>query len=145
MSETVDKIDEVAAEGIEGFFTKLTEVTDTLTDKLVDIAPEAADALLSLVQFKGVFHIVSPFLILITILAVGVFSVKRLYKWAGKFDMNPADEGLQYVPMCVVGGLTIILSGVHFFKLFNFYNWLSAFYPEGAIALKALEAVGIDL
>lgn len=138
------ELEEKALEGVDGFFTKLTEAADIVTAKLIEVTPDAAEAILNLVQFKGIFTIVSslPFVILIPIVAWHLFF--RLHKWI-QDEPGYYDRGVAYVPAAFVSIPVGLIWAAFVVDFISFYNWLSALYPEGAIALKALEAVGINL
>lgn len=140
---------EVYKKGLEGFFTKLTEVTDELTTKLFDVAPEAAEALLSLVQFKGFFYLISSSLTMV----ICYLSIR--YLLTKKTEINIASNSydifatwgdcFKFWTLAIPVGVLFIISLCSVGNLLSFYNWLSAFHPEGAIAIQALQAVGIDL
>jgi len=136
-----EEIKEKALEGVDGFFTKLTEAADIVSAKLVDVAPEAAEAVLNLVQFKGVFDIgVGAVLALLSFV-----SVKKLLIPGCQKLIEDEYCGIGLV-MAMFGGAAAFITGLFsLIQLLTFYIWLSAFYPEGAIALKALQAVGVDL
>lgn len=129
--------------GVDGFFDKLTEATEIISGKLIEVAPDAANALLNLVQFKGIFNLIVPSLFFFTFL----FLVINGLKWLTEVDDLEDDAN------CVrlfVQGITCFITGIFSLlwavpNMLSFYNWLSALYPEGAIAFKALQAVGIDL
>lgn len=136
-----DEITEVATDNIDTFFSKLNEAADVVTEKLVDVAPEATEAILNLIQFKGVFNLVlgGVFFLMLVATICTIFTAKV------DDDYDPASfrDGVKiYGGMIVAFPLFIATLEVGFL---SFYNWLSAFYPEGALALKALEAVGITL
>ena len=129
--------------GVEGFFDKLTEVTGALTEELVNVAPSVAEALLTLVQVKGVFHISIGLLALFGVYKA--FNMLKTVKFCESRNSLDLTESVNDA-MKLVFGVLLILSFA-FISLFNlqFYHWISAIYPEGALALKALSAAGIDL
>lgn len=134
---------EVAAktqESMDAFFSKLTEAATVVTEKLVEVAPDAAEAMLNLVQFKGVFG-----LVLGLVFAIGLFVSIRMLSKVRFDEYNDPDSPKSAVNL--VGGIagSVVSTAGVLINLFPFYNWLAAFYPEGAIALKALEAVGINI
>lgn len=143
--------EEKVHEGVDGFFTKLTEAADVVTEKLIEVTPEAADAILNLVQFKGVFYITVPAIVLALWIGLIVNGIKFLR------NVNPEIWGIAEYDGAAGDITRIFVQGGVCFAMFfpsviwaipsilSFYNWLSALYPEGAIALKALQAVGIDL
>lgn len=137
--ETIQEV----SKGIDGFFDKLTEAAGIISVKLIEVAPDAAAALLNLVQFKGIFILMSTFIFITLTTIIGLYYTKKLWKWASVTD---AGDGIgEYIPgvMLCLGSCALLLCSI--WPLFEFYNWLSAFYPEGAIAFKALQAVGINL
>ena len=138
-----DVIEEEIAVGVDGFFDKLTEVTGTLSNKLIDVAPAVADALLNLVQFKGVFEIATSLIVIITMVTVVKINNARLFEYGQKYSRH--SDGFSYVPWVGMIFISSFVSVLMFFNLVDVYNWLSAIYPEGALALKALEAANIKL
>ena len=142
MTETNEQI----TEGVDGFFDRLNDAVDILTEKLIEISPEAADALLNLVWVKGVFGLASAVAALVLFFGILVFFY-RLWR-VGFTDQLSVIEA--NTAAFVFGGAGALGSGLLVIKIFfhdflNFYTWLSIFYPEGALAYKALQAVGIDL
>ena len=137
-----DDIKEATLEGIDGFFTKLTEAADIVTAKLVEVAPEAAEGLLNLVQFKSGFEIIVGLFWTLPLMLYLAFLLKPSIK---HFKNNKHDMEEQFaviiMPIIILSLPTII----SFLYLLHFETWLGLFYPEGYIALKALEAVGISL
>lgn len=137
----MSEIEQKTLEGIDGFFNKLTEATDIVATKLIDVAPEAAEALLNLVQFKGIFNVTASLLVTFFLILCAAKIAPRLIKWAKEDEYNPAP-----LIIMVVGGLGwVVMFASSLICFLSFYNWLAAFYPEGAVAFKALAAVGIDL
>ena len=133
-------------EPLMNFADKLAEAGMMVTDKLIEVAPDVAESILKLVQIKGIFEIsydVIVFGTLSIVIALMVKNWKRLDEWS---DNIRSDDGAAV--MGVYNFLLILLAVVTFFNflsIFDFYNWVAAFYPEGAIAIRALEAVGITL
>jgi hypothetical protein len=123
-------------------FDKLLTATDTITQKLIEVAPEAANAILNLVQFKGAFLLISCVVGISGIFCTVRYCLKKVHK---HFETSRHKQDI-ILGVCMICG---ILFGTTFIycvsELLSFYNWLSAFFPEGAIAFKALEAAGIDL
>lgn len=142
MSETTE-----LQEGVDGFFDRLNEAIDIVSEKLVEVAPEAAEAVLNLVQAKGIFHLVvaAPFVLgaLVALFLVWSFTLK--YHKQKKEEGEYYDPFIPFFPAGCATAVLLVCFFVAFFKGWTFYNWLSAFYPEGAIAFKALQAAGIDL
>lgn len=135
-----NELEEKALEGVDGFFEKLTEYADVLGGKLTDIAPDAAEALLNLIQLKGGFILAIGFVAA----AVTIFGLNQLRKV--KIDKEGNFERLSDFFRLVGGVLFVCFGGsCAVSTLFDFYNWLAAFYPEGALAFKVLKAVGIEI
>lgn len=130
---------EVQTDNVDAFFEKLNQAADVVTQKLVAVAPEAAEAMLSLVQAKGVFDVVISALFILASLVLAKITIKTCKK-----AFETAFEPL--IPTFMITGvISAILFITGTLGVLDFYNWVAAFYPEGAIAMKALAAVGIEL
>ena len=144
VEEAPTTLETTVTEGMDTFFTKLTEATEVITEKLIEVTPQAAEALLNLIQFKGVFNItisglftgITLFLIINTVSLLQRMFEEKLSEAAIPRVIVQGFLSVLLILTCMVWALPTLLS---------FYNWLSALFPEGAIALKALEAVGIEL
>lgn len=137
-------IEEKTLEGVDGFFTKLTEAADIVTQKLIEVAPDAAEALLKLVQVKGGFNLVSEFLWVTVYFLITRWlynTGKKFYNGGGYSDTDIPIFVCSFFAAVVPGILTLVMLA----DFLKFYDWLSVFYPEGAVALMALEAAGIKL
>lgn len=142
-----DKIEETTLEGVDLFFTKITEAGEVIADKLIEVSPDVAEGLLTLVQYKGGFDLLIATLYLI----VFTIATKKIWTWGMKKpdpqcyyrNFKNLEEGI--VPLSVVWSFFFVLGVAALYDLFHFYNWVALFYPEGAVAIKALEAVGITL
>lgn len=146
-TETTTEVVEAAETGVDAFFTKLTEVTTQLTDKLISVAPDIADALLNLVQAHSVFNLIVGFLMLTIPACIVFLKWHSLWAWVEKKE---DDAGIDASGMYGLLGLfcVVVMGGTSLMgllKLLSFTNWIGAFYPEGALALKALEAAGLSL
>lgn len=145
MTDATQEVATKTQESMDVFFSKLTEAATVVTEKLIEVAPDAAEALLNLVQFKGFFSLaVGAALLIGTLVCLNVI---RSVKWEETRYSSGSEPATATDWLKFIGGITL---GISFLfgaaiLLFSFYNWLSAFYPEGAIALKALEAVGINI
>lgn len=140
-----EEIKQKALEGIDGFFTKLTEAADVVTAKLIEVTPEAAEAILNLVQFKGAFTLLKLSIPLVFFATFSIWCWRRFYLFiesGGGRSSNSGDLEAACFFWCAIATVPAIVSALAFL---NFYHWVAAFYPEGAIALKALQAVGIEL
>lgn len=139
-----EELEQKTLEGIDGFFTKLTEATDIVSAKLVEVAPDAAEAILGLVQIKGIFSLVNEF----AWFAVFFLLTRWLYGVSRK-RFNEGEYEHYDVPIFIFAGAGAGVAGVFSLcmlgKFLRFYDWLAAIYPEGAVALTALNAVGINL
>lgn len=151
VTETVNNVVEQTSSatqnvGSSAFFDKLTEATTIISTKLIEAAPEAADALLSIVQLEGLFVLSSTTFILAVILATGLKVAFSTLAWAKKYsEENRNADGAEFFIPALSFLLTALIAFCFAVPLFVFYNWLSVFYPEGAIALRALEAAGIPI
>lgn len=132
-----EKIEESVTNGLDMFFTKLTDAADIVSTKLVEVAPDAAYALLHLVRFKGIFDLSLGALLLL----MGLILCTKALEFMKRDDEDPTFDILG--ALLAVVSFVVFLSGM--VEILSFYNWVAALYPEGAIALKALEAVGITL
>ncbi len=134
MTEEVSKV-------VDGFFDKLTEATEIISTKLIEITPDAAVVLLHLVQFKGVFAISKIMVMFLVMGTLVLWSWRKFIAHTKKDDFDV--EGARvWATANILGSVSVVIL---FCATANFYNWISAVYPEGAIAFKALEAVGINL
>lgn len=133
-------MDNNVTENIDEFFGKISEAADIVTEKLVEVTPEAADALLSLVQAKGIFDLATATPVILCLIWASIILMKKSIKF------YQADENPMFVP---AGASALMLGFVAFAvsceTILNFYIWASVFYPEGAVAMRALEAAGITL
>lgn len=130
---------DVQTDNVDAFFEKLNQAADVVTQKLVAVAPEAAEAMLSLVQAKGIFDLVISALFILAACMLAKITIKTCKK---VFETDSEHLIPAFVVTGVFSAISFITGGIGFL---NFYNWVAAFYPEGAIAMKALEAVGIEL
>jgi small-conductance mechanosensitive channel len=122
--------------GIGDFFEQLAEVTRLLKEQFINVAPEVMQILLSTVQLKGIFSLCIGFILLILLLPI-----KSLFKKMWKASKDEYAE-MGVVLFGFIFGLLYLLIVVYTLR---FSSWLAAFYPEGALALKAIEAVGVNL
>lgn len=133
------------SEGLDGFFDKVSRAMEIVGDKLIDVTPEAAEHLSNLVQFKGMFALGVGVMLLMFSAFLATVAIKQIkFLTADKYETEIGNT------ISVVVASVSSVTFIPFFaegmsRTINFYNWLSATYPEGAIALKALEAVGINL
>lgn len=137
-------MEEQTKETLMTFVDKLAEAGTIVTDKLIEVAPDVAQSLLMLIQFKGIFDIILniiAFLVFSTITAIVFNFRKKVYELTEDSYEKEAPRFFYWLVFFILPTISIIL----FFNIFNFYNWVAAFYPEGAVAIKALEAVGITL
>lgn len=135
---------DVKTDNVDAFFEKLNQAADVVTQKLVAVAPEAAEAMLSLVQAKGIFDLTVSVVILGFSLVMATISASSFKKAFVEDSDCFANE--VYVAISAISAafclVSFIVGGA---RITNFYYWVAAFYPEGAIAMKALQAVGISL
>ena len=133
----------IQSEGFSAFMDKLSEAATAITGKLVETAPVALDALLGLIRFKGIFEVTMDLVFLaIPIIILFTFG-KKVWAWTVK-NIDECTECVCTICMLFFGPL-LVWAFFSLHNLFNFTNWLSALYPEGILAIKALEAVGIKL
>lgn len=133
----------IQSEGFSAFMDKLSEAATTITGKLVETAPVALDALLGLIRFKGIFEVTMDLVFLVIPVAVLLAFGGKVWRWM-KDTWDECDDCVVLTGIFFFGPL-IAISLIMLHNLFNFTNWLSALYPEGILAIKALEAVGIKL
>lgn len=142
METTETTTQEVVVDGMDRFFDNLTQAATTVSEKLIEVTPAVAEALLSLVQYKGMFTLTTAFILLIIAGLIIRLSLLRIYRAIVKTDEDPFLYVMLFILLCC---FTIMLLMVSVASIGSFYNWVAVFYPEGAIALKALEAAGIDI
>lgn len=132
--------------GVDGFFDKLNEVTTLLTDKMVDVSPEIVETLLNLVQAKSGFNLILGCFLTIPLM-VFWFNRSRVSQWVEDKERTQAlDNKGGYVVLSAFLGFCAVMASIFgVVDILAFSNWLGVFYPEGALALKALEAAGINL
>lgn len=142
MTNTKQNIDEK----LDTFLGKVIDAAETVSAKLIDVAPEVADSLLMLVQAKGIYEIGTSFLFTIISLSVFVWLIKSRTKVLEYNDtLERYEQGMPVIFWVISSAITLFILICFFSSLFNFYDWVSAFYPEGAVAIKALKAAGIEL
>lgn len=125
---------------MDKFFDKLTEVTSTLAEQLYKVAPEVLELTLKLIQFNSIFCLVASGLGMI----FAVYSLKKIRQI--KIHSNGDVDSVFDVVKIVFGGFIICGGTIAFIKnWFSFNTWLGLFYPEGVLALRALEAADIHL
>jgi hypothetical protein len=130
-------------DNIDVFFGKINEAADIVSAKLVAVAPEAAEALLNLVQFKGVFDLASGVALGCLCCVLIKFGVNRMGLAAEitkeHGDRYSNNEEMTWQAVGAVSFVVAAFTGVgSLISVLSFYPWLAAFYPEGAIAMKAL-------
>ncbi len=134
-------------ESMDVFFDKLGTYADKLADSMVEKAPEAYNALLTLIQFKSGFDLLVNLLFIVLFVGAsfvwfwGVLPKSRVAAnesawWSGEIIFFTG-----YLPIIIFS----ICAFVNLCLFLNFKAFLGLFYPEGYLALKALEAVGIYL
>lgn len=127
---------------VDAFVGKLNHAMDIISAQVITHGPEAAQLMLNLIRFRGIFDLLVGFVIsIITIIAA--INFPKFMKKAAEADYN--DEG-PYVFMVIACCFTVIvgtLMGGHL--LLDFDNWCSAFFPAGELALKALHSVDIQI
>lgn len=137
------------SEAFGEILNKLTNVAEYLTGKLVDVAPEALDAILNLIRFKGAFEIGMALMLLFAWLWTlcnyyGFFKTLDKAFW----DSSTGEESHKVFRLFAQGFLLFLLSVITVFNVwgaFAFDNWLALLFPEGTLALRALEAAGLQL
>lgn len=143
---TEQTIENEIIETVGSFSEKLIEASEVVTTKLIEVAPDVADAMLMLIQAKGIWEITTDFLITVPFL-LPLFFYKTIFNKTKEWeeDLCSYDKGFYHASAFTLIALSSFISFICVCDIFNFYNWVAAFYPEGAVALKALEAAGISL
>tara|TARA_R110000764_G_scaffold14143_3_gene40581 strand:- start:5552 stop:5983 length:432 start_codon:yes stop_codon:yes gene_type:complete len=143
MSEELEK---TVIETVSTFSEKLIEAAGVVSTKLIEVAPDVADAMLSLVQIKGLWEVTTG-LVYLMIFLTPLFFSKRIWSKVCAYESNQDcyRTGGAYVFFVLGFGALSILSFIRLTVLLDFYNWISIFFPEGAIALRALSSVGVEL
>lgn len=134
-------IPEETLASLDTFMAKVVEASTIVTQKLIEVSPEVADALLNIVQFKGIFELVIGFVITLVPLFLTLFLIRKIS------DSN--NEDIEDKPFLLT--LTGIAGGlITTFSLFStgiltFELWLQAIFPEGYIGLRALAELGLKI
>jgi len=145
MSDKVDQAAQAVTEavqsgGLDDFMARMGEAIQYVSTKIVDVGVQAAELVLNLVQMKSIFILVVSLLTVVATLIVR----SKAYTWLVAQDQTttPQDKVfigvMSWVP-------TVAIVAYPMTQLLSFYNWAGAIYPAAAIAMKALEAAGINL
>lgn len=128
------------------FTDKLAEAGTLVTQKLIDVAPDVADSILNLVRAKGIFDISFDVILFLMSLSITIILIN---KWGKVKSFDDEYHSVLYGPEIKIYSLfcvaSVAVSVVSFLSIFNFYNFVAAIMPEGAIAMKALSSVGLEL
>ena len=132
---------------LDTFFEKINAAVDIVSTKLVEVAPEAVDALLTLVWAKGFHGLVEGFFYLLIVLGLVKLLTVLVTRFKAELEKDDCEATLFFLGLAsvVTGFTTVIFTVGTLCRITDFYNWLSVLYPEGAVAMKALEAAGIVL
>ena len=128
-------------QSLSGFVDNLNEAMTVISQKLVTAAPEAAQLMLKALQLQAAGDLIT------SVLGAG-FAFYLLTKVSPvqlKKAMD-ARDGEDLLP-----GIAAILSGVTgvllvfgaCLSILSTKTWIALFSPEAAIALKALDAIGV--
>jgi hypothetical protein len=125
-------------DALAGFVNNLNVAMTTISAKLIEVAPTAAELLLKSIQIKSGLDIAQG-LVLIILALVIVFKVIK--KWWVLMD-----ESESFIPLIVVSSVATVFLGIHgFMSIVSISNWIGLIAPEVYIALKALAAMDINL
>jgi hypothetical protein len=141
-----EQIEQTYPQSAELFFDKLGGYADKLEEVIMDKAPEAYGALLDLIQFKAAYEIGSGLLFTGIAASLSLFWIKKMLPKAREADEGGYSDGVVtffggYVPSIILSVITLVT----FAQTISFLNVLGLFYPEGYLALRALQAVNITL
>lgn len=145
MSDKVDQAaqavtDAVQSGGLDDFMARMGEAIQYVSTKIVDVGVQAAELVLNLVQMKSIFALVVSLIVIVATLVVR----SKAYNWLVSQEQNTKSEDkifigvMSWIP-------TVAIVAYPMTQLLSFYNWAGAIYPAAAIAMKALEAAGINL
>ena len=131
-----------APQNIDVFIGKLNTAIDAISEQVIKVAPDAAEMIVGLVQFKGAFSLAVGLILIALLFVFMKICTKRLFSWSYKHDDN---TGLCWAVTSFAHMPFILFAAHGLGKVLSFNNWLSLLYPEAALAYKALEAVGVYL
>lgn len=132
-------------DGLAVFVDKLNTAADIITSKLIEQAPEALESILNIIQYKGIFDLATAFVLVCVFAPLSVFFAKVARDGLlDKYD-TPLDSEFAGIVFGILFSLAIAGAIIFSGRIFDFNLWLASFYPEGALALKALNSVGIEL
>ena len=138
--------EETLLPNLDAFIGKLNAATDVITSQVVSKAPEVLDGVLHLIQARAAFDLTLSIGVIVTCSYVSVKLYRWLNSWAKEATGDP-DDIAAMLAVCSFFAVVIQAFPVIFAicTLTKFYNWVALFYPEGALALRALEAAGITM
>lgn len=110
----------------------LTKASIKFSDKIVEKAPEAWDALLTMTQISGFVSLVG---LVIWVLA-SIISAVMLFKMK-KNNVNGV------WPLLLIPNFVCLF--ISYLHITSFSMWLKIFAPEGYIMLALMETAGINL
>lgn len=145
--EVVTATTEESIISIVSFTNKLLSYGEEIGRVMVAKAPEAYEALLDLIRFKSAFILAENFLLFIVVLAFTISMWVYGIPYARRVDKDCRTEGfttflIGFLPTII---LTVMCVEVFFINVLDFQTILGVFYPEGYLALKALNTVGVDI
>lgn len=148
-AESGKEVVESATPNIDAFVGKVNSALDVITTQIIDVAPKAADLLLRTIQFKGIFEVVVGFVFLLVTVTLGWLvrnAIRKLIaQEADKSANNEASEVANMFVACA-GSVAAVGFGIATISyLCSFEAWVAAVFPEAALAMKALAAVGVNL
>lgn len=135
-----DVAEAIKSGDLDDFMTRMGDAIQYVTTKIVDVGVQAADLVLNLVQMKSIFTLVISVVVIVVTLLVRSKGVQ----WVVSNDETMSSEDKFFTN--IVSWLPATAIMVYpISQLLSFYNWAGAIYPAAAIAMKALEAAGINL
>lgn len=144
VESTVNSTKEVLSKVTESqFWDTLMKYSEEITKTVIEKTPEAYQALLQLIQFKFGFEVIVSGIITICIWLLIYKSIKLGIKYRASLDSEAMFPVVVFTFMVIVALFMVSLD--YFTDLLQFTNWLGFLFPEGYLAMKALEAVGLNL
>lgn len=147
VKEEVATTSEESITSIVAFTNKLLSYGEELGKVMLDKAPEAYEALLDLIRFKSAFVLAENLILFLVVLGFTLFMWTTGIPFAKKVDNDKEDDGfytvlMGYLPAILLTGLCTI---IFFSGVLDFQTIIGIVYPEGYLALKAINSVGITI
>lgn len=94
----------------------INKLVEQLKNYAGPLAEHGWEVLVRQQYIQGVQQIIWAVALLIFVV-IGYFLGKKLWKWAGKFELGYGDQGMQYIPAVVMWVASVILLFVAVFEV----------------------------